>query len=67
MSRKQIGQVGNQGPGGLACPNCGGTSFKAKRSLPAKVGTGVTFGVGAAVIPKRWVKRQTCGTVYKRG
>lgn len=67
MSRKKISQAGQTGTGTLACPKCGGASFKAKRSLPSKVFAIVTFGIGAAVIPKRWVKCQTCGAVYKRG
>lgn len=52
---------------GLACPKCGGTNFKAKRSAGAKV-AGATFGVvGALAMPKRRVKCVTCGTEFLRG
>lgn len=67
MSRDKISRAGQTEGGTLACPKCGGASFKAKRSLPAKMGAVVSFGAGALVIPKRWVKCQTCGATYKRG
>lgn len=67
MSRKKITDAGRTEGGTLACPRCGGASFKAKRSLPSKVVTVATVGVGALVVPKRWVKCQTCGATYKRG
>lgn len=43
-----------------ACPNCGGTSFTAKRSRRGKLG----FGVFAS---KSQVRCVTCGRTYKRG
>lgn len=67
MSRTKISKAGQTVGGPLTCRKCGGASFKAKRSLPSKMGGIFTAGVGFLVIPKRWVKCQTCGAVYKRG
>lgn len=67
MSRRKISQAGHQPDGTLACPKCGGASFKAKRSAASKLITIPTVGIGAAVVPKRWVKCQTCGATFKRG
>lgn len=65
---KKISQVGSRGDDGtLRCPNCGGTSFDAKRSGKAKAIGVVTVGVGALLAPKSRVKCETCGTVFKRG
>lgn len=64
--RKAISEVGDQTAGGLACPKCGGTQFKAKRSRLAKTVTVVSI-VGVVAMPKRWVKCVTCGTEYQRG
>lgn len=41
---QRLSDVGVRTAGGLACPNCGGTSFKLKRSIGQKVG----FAGGAA-------------------
>lgn len=67
MSRKKISRAGQTAGGTLACPKCGGASFKAKRSLPSKIITVCTFGLATLIVPKRWVKCQTCGATYKRG
>lgn len=56
----KISKVGVQGAGGLACPKCGGTQFKAKRSAGGKVGLGL-------LAPKTRVKCVTCGAQYTRG
>ena len=56
----RISTVGVQGGGGLQCPKCGGSQFKAKRSAGGKM----TLGVLA---PKTRVKCVTCGTQYTRG
>jgi hypothetical protein len=75
--RAPISAVGVQNPtgGGLACPKCGGTQFKARRSKGARVGiaattiaTGGLAGLGAAAVTKqRKVQCVTCGTIYERG
>lgn len=68
MARTKISKAGQSGEGGpLACPKCRGASFKAKRSLPSKIVCFATVGVGFLVVPKRWVKCQTCGATFKRG
>jgi hypothetical protein len=67
MGRKRIGDVGNQTSGALACPQCGGQQFAAKRSKTGKTVGVVTLGVGAVLAPKTQVKCVTCGTMYKRG
>ena len=64
---QKISEVGDRGQGVLACPVCGGTSFKAKRSAGAKIGLGLTIGLGALLAPKTRVKCETCGTEYLRG
>jgi len=43
-----------------ACPKCGGSQFKAKRSAMGKLGLGV-------LAPKTQVRCVTCGTTYRRG
>jgi uncharacterized protein (DUF983 family) len=57
---KKISKVGNTEGGALACPKCGGTSFKAKRSAKGKL-------AGGFLAPKTRVKCETCGEQYKRG
>jgi DNA-directed RNA polymerase subunit RPC12/RpoP len=57
---RKISKVGVQSQGGLACPKCGGTSFKAKRSAGGKMGLGL-------LAPKTRVKCVTCGAQYTRG
>jgi hypothetical protein len=59
-------------PHGLACPKCGGTQFKARRTAGDRtmiaLGT-VTTGVGGILsAQKRQQKVQcvTCGTFYER-
>jgi len=43
-----------------ACPKCGGSQFKAKRSAMGKIGLGL-------LAPKTQVRCVTCGTTYRRG
>jgi hypothetical protein len=70
-----ISVVGDQSHLGLACPKCGGSQFKAKRSGKARAGiavtTVVTGGIGgvaaAGVTRQTKVKCVTCGTEYQRG
>lgn len=62
-----LSEVGRTDDGGLRCPNCGGTQFKAKRSGKAKVIGGLTVGLGALAAPKSRVKCVTCGEEFKRG
>lgn len=57
---KKISEVADRSTGALACPKCGGTSFKSKRSVKGKLAGGV-------FAPKSRVKCETCGEVYKRG
>ena len=57
---KKLSKAGDRSGGGLACPKCGGTSFRAKRSMKGKM----TAGVAA---PKSRVKCETCGEQFKRG
>jgi hypothetical protein len=56
----KISRVGQHTEGGLACPRCGGTQFKAKRSVKGKVAAGL-------LAPKSQVRCVTCGAVFKRG
>lgn len=73
--RQPISQVGTPSTGGgLACPKCGGTQFKARRSKGARAGIGVvsvaSLGLGAAslaVKKKNRVQCVTCGNIYQRG
>lgn len=64
-----ISEVGHRAEGGgvLTCPFCGGTQFAAKRSAGAKVGLGLTIGLGALLAPKTRVKCITCGKEFLRG
>jgi hypothetical protein len=59
-SSRALSQVGTHTSGGLACPDCGGTQFTAKRSVSGKMVAGV-------LAPKTRVKCVTCGTTYVRG
>lgn len=60
IEKKAISRVGVRSEvGGLACPQCGGTQFKAKRSKGAKIAAGL-------LAPKRRVRCETCGTEYLR-
>jgi hypothetical protein len=45
---------------GGACPRCGGTSFKAKRSPMGLLLLGV-------FAPKRRVACESCGKIFRRG
>ncbi len=51
----------------LACPKCGGTQFKAKRSARGKVIGTVTLGVGGVLAPKSRVRCVACKTECLRG
>lgn len=69
-----ISKVADRSSGTLACPKCGGTQFKAKRSTKSRAGivagSAVTLGVGlvaAAATKQTRVKCVTCGTEYQRG
>lgn len=65
--RQKISQVGERTDAGLACPKCGSTQFKAKRTAFGKAAAITTIGVGAVLVPKRQVRCVACGTTYKRG
>lgn len=54
--RKKFSDVSSNG----RCPRCGGTAFKAKRSVKGKV-------AGGLLAPKTQVKCTTCGLMFKRG
>lgn len=60
-----ISSVGTHadGGGGLACPKCGGTQFKAGR----RAGTKVAFGAMSLLGQAKHVRCVTCGTQYIRG
>jgi DNA-directed RNA polymerase subunit RPC12/RpoP len=58
--RAPLSVVGRKTDSGLKCPKCGGTQFKAKRSVAGKMAVGV-------LAPKTQVKCETCGTMFKRG
>lgn len=70
-----LSEAGQRLPGGgLACPNCGGTSWKAGRA-PGRVGISIATGVilmpiagaaVAAVSTKKVVRCITCGATFKR-
>ena len=64
--RVAISEVGQRSAAGLACPKCGGTAFKAKRSKGAKL-LAAPLAIVIAVMPKTRVKCVTCGTEYLRG
>ncbi len=65
----RISTVGTKGEvGGLACPRCGGTHFKARRSRAARYAGGATLGVATLLVTKqKQVTCVTCGTRYDRG
>lgn len=58
--KQRLSVAGDRTTGVLACPKCGGTSFKAKRSAKGKLGFGL-------LAPKSRVRCETCGTEYLRG
>jgi transposase-like protein len=59
--RQRLSKAGDRSGGALACPKCGGTTFKAKRSFKGKL-----LG-GFLLAPKSRVKCEACGTQFKRG
>lgn len=61
-----ISAAADRSSGVLACPNCRGSSFKAKRSFRAKALLIPTVGIGVLAAPKTRVKCITCGTEYLR-
>jgi len=63
----RISTVGTKSEAGLACPRCGGSHFKARRSRAARYAGGATLGVGALLIKQKQVTCVTCGTRYDRG
>jgi hypothetical protein len=67
FGRPTLSQVGQRADGGVACPNCGGTQFTAKRSKKGKAIGFATLGVGGLVAPKSQVKCVVCGKMFKRG
>jgi|GEM_PF-5805319 hypothetical protein len=56
----RISVVGVKSPAGLACPNCGGTQFTARRTL------GGIFAM-SFFAPKTRVQCVTCGHRFTRG
>jgi hypothetical protein len=71
-----ISQIGIRTGGGLACPRCGGTNFKARRSTKGRAGivgatllTGGLLGTaaGAGLTKQAWVTCITCGSLFGRG
>src|SRR5579859_341045 len=66
--RKKVGQTishagTRSGGGGLACPKCGGTQFKAHR----KTSTKLAFGAASLLGQAKWVRCVTCAADYRRG
>lgn len=51
---------------GNACPKCGGSEFKTKRSSKHRLGVALT-GPAALLKSGSQVRCVTCGTIYKRG
>lgn len=66
-SKRRFSEVSTDG----ACPKCGGTSFKAKRSARGKLLAAgaalVVTPVALAAAPKSRVRCVTCKTEYLRG
>ena len=63
-----ISQAGvRSGSGGLACPKCGGSQFKARRSSAARAAVITTGVAGALATKKTQVTCETCGTRFARG
>ncbi len=70
-----ISEVARRDASGIACPKCGGTQFKARRTGAARAGiTGaavLTAGLGglagAAATKQKRVTCVTCGTRHMRG
>ena len=50
-----------------ACPKCGSTSLKSKRSGTGKLIGAVFGGVGIALAPKSQVRCEGCGEIFRRG
>lgn len=69
LKNATISQVGvpTSGGGGLSCPKCHGTQFKARRSKKARAGVVATGVVGWAATKQKKVQCVTCGTMYNRG
>jgi hypothetical protein len=61
--RQKLSSVGVRTESGLACPNCGGMQFTAKRSVKGKL-LAPAWGLTA---PKSQVRCVACGTMFKRG
>lgn len=59
----RLSEVGERTAAGLACPICGGTQWKAHRTL----GTKLAFGLASMLGNARRVRCVTCGTDYVRG
>jgi ribosomal protein L7/L12 len=53
--------------GTLRCPNCGGTTFKAKRKTAQKIALGAVALPLALLAKKALVECETCGEVFTRG
>jgi len=66
-SKQLISEVGERNAAGLACPKCGGTQFKAKRSAKGKTIGAIAGVAGAMLAPKSRVRCVTCKTEYVRG
>jgi hypothetical protein len=64
---QRISEVGTQVPGGLACPKCGGTQFKARRSNTKRVTLAATAAIATPLTRQTQVQCVTCGTKFKRG
>lgn len=66
MARK-LSKAGDRTTGILACPRCGGTTFKARRSRETKLIGILTLGIGTLLLPKRRVRCESCGKTFRRG
>lgn len=64
MSRNKITDADQNDSGVLTCLSAAGRRSRPKRSLTSKVVTVATVGIGALVVPKRWVIGRA---TYKRG
>jgi DNA-directed RNA polymerase subunit RPC12/RpoP len=60
-----LSNVGDTTTGELACPKCGGTGFKAKRTAKHRAAAALTIGA-ATLKTGSQVRCTTCGTIYKR-
>lgn len=59
----KISVVGDTSTGALACPRCGGTSFKVRRRTSTKI----VFGAASLLGQAKHVRCVTCGAEYDRG